>query len=290
MVEVADLRVLGVGDEARLLSFLEPYLDSSLFFFSNVEKAGLVDRGEPLQGTYVASFDARGQMTAVAAHSWNGNVMLQGDVGLEQAAQRARELSGRPVRGLIGPWNLVCRARRSLGLEAAAAAHDGREHLLALELAELRLPPLLSRGDVRLRAPTEEEAEGALGAWRADYRVECLGAERTAALAEIARDETRGWLASGTLWVLTVAGEIVAMTGFNSETRGVVQVGGVFTPPSLRGRGYARAAVGASLRLAQETRGASRSVLFTSQTNVAARRAYEALGYRIVSDFGLVLF
>jgi RimJ/RimL family protein N-acetyltransferase len=58
----------------------------------------------------------------------------------------------------------------------------------------------------------------------------------------------------------------------------------------LQGRGYARAAVAASLQLAQKERGATRSVLFTAETNLAACRTYLALGYQIVGDFGLILF
>lgn len=284
-----DLRVLGPDDQARLFAFLEPHLDSSLFLFSNVEKAGLVDRGEPYQGTYVARFDARGEMTAVAVHSWNGNVMLQGDSGLESAALYATRVSGRGVRGFIGPWALVCRVRKAFGLETARAAHDGRDHLFALSLEELRSPALLGEPGVALRRPTEDEATDLLGRWRADYHVECLGAPRTVQLAEQAREEMQGWRAVGSVWVLTVAGQIVAMTGFNSEARGIAQVGGVFTPPALRGRGYARSAVAASLQLAHAERGAVRSTLFTSETNAAACRAYTALGYRVVGDFGLVL-
>jgi predicted GNAT family acetyltransferase len=81
----------------------------------------------------------------------------------------------------------------------------------------------------------------------------------------------------------------VAMTSFNAEARGIIQVGGVFTPPSLRGNGFARAAVAASLKLKRE-QGFRRSVLFTAETNHAARRAYTALGYEVVGDYGLVLF
>ena len=91
------------------------------------------------------------------------------------------------------------------------------------------------------------------------------------------------------LWVLTLGDQIVAMTGFNAMARGIAQVGGVYTPPALRGRGYARAAVAASLKLARE-QGAVRSVLFTAETNLAAQRAYTALGYQVAGDFGLVLY
>jgi RimJ/RimL family protein N-acetyltransferase len=290
MAQVADVRVLVPGDEAQLFRFLTPHLESSLFFFSNIEKAGLLDGGEALQGTYVARFDAAGAITAVAGHSWNGNVMLQGDEGLEAAALHAVSRSGRVVRGLIGPWALVCRARQALQLEQTRAVHDDKELLFTLSLDQLAVPALLSRADVALRAPSEAEAVDLLSPWRADYHVESLGAPRTPELAEAAREQMRSWRSAGTLWVLTVAGEIVAMTGFNAETRGVCQVGGVFTPPALRSRGYARSAVAASLQLAQKERGANRSVLFTAETNQAACHTYLSLGYRVVGDFGLVLF
>jgi predicted GNAT family acetyltransferase len=119
--------------------------------------------------------------------------------------------------------------------------------------------------------------------------VESLGGNRDAALEESCRSTMQAWLSGGTLWVLTLAGEIVSMTGFNAQARGIVQVGGVYTPPALRSRSYARAAVAASLKLARE-RGASRSVLFTSERNQAAQAAYRGFGYRVTGDFGLVLY
>jgi predicted GNAT family acetyltransferase len=289
MVEVAELRVLVPGDEAPLFEFLTARLESSLFFISNVERAGLVDRGERYQGTYVAAFDARGAITAVAGHSWSGNLLLQGDVGLELAAARAVEASGRRLRGLVGPWPLVGRARDALRPSDVSVAHDGRDLLYSLSLDAMKRPELLGRADVALREPTAAETSGVVGAWRAEYHAELLGAARSAALEQQGRREAEEWRQSGELWVLTVGAEIVAMTGFNAETRGIAQVGGVFTPPERRGRGYGRAAVAGSLELARQ-RGVDRSILFTGETNLAAQRAYAGLGYQVIGDFGLVLF
>jgi predicted GNAT family acetyltransferase len=67
----------------------------------------------------------------------------------------------------------------------------------------------------------------------------------------------------------------------------IVQLGGIYTPPRLRGRGYARAAVAASL-LEARRRGAERAVLFTATPN--AERCYAAVGFRRVGDYALVLF
>src|SRR5690606_11892125 len=84
-------------------------------------------------------------------------------------------------------------------------------------------------------------------------------------------------------------GDPVAFSAFNARLPDCVQIGGVFTPPALRGRGYARAVVAGSLLHARAA-GATRSVLFTGKENAAARRAYHALGYRVVGEYGLVLF
>src|SRR5262249_29776640 len=103
------------------------------------------------------------------------------------------------------------------------------------------------------------------------------------------RSEIEILLGLGGLYVLRDAGRLVGCTAFNARLPDSVQVGGVWTPPELRGRGYARAVVAGSL-LDARAAGVERSILFTGLENVPARRVYEALGYRVVGDYGLVLF
>jgi RimJ/RimL family protein N-acetyltransferase len=284
----SELKLLQAGDEAEYFAFLERSLESSLFLIGNVERAGLDYHGQPFQGTYVAHH-ADGVITAIAGHAWNGVVMLQGDVGLEQAARRALELSGRQLKGFIGPLDLTRRARLALGASELHTAADKPENLYALTLAELVVPSLLSRAGIELRRPTADEADGVLTDFRVNYHVETLGAEARPALAEQAREEIRRLVRDERAWVLLDQGRLVAFTGFNTRTRGVAQVGGVWTPPELRSRGYARAAVAGSL-LAERAAGTRRSVLFTGQANTPAIRAYQALGFEAIGEFGLVLF
>jgi predicted GNAT family acetyltransferase len=82
-------------------------------------------------------------------------------------------------------------------------------------------------------------------------------------------------------------GAPVALSAFNCTLPDIVQLGGIFTPPELRGRGYAKAAIAAQLQAAHAA-GAERAVLFASDPK--AIRCYEGLGFRRVSDFGLVLW
>jgi uncharacterized protein len=80
----------------------------------------------------------------------------------------------------------------------------------------------------------------------------------------------------------------VAYSGSNAMLPDVVQIGGVWTPPERRGRGYARCVVAGSL-VAARKQGVARAVLFADPANAAARAAYLSIGFVIVGDYGLVL-
>src|SRR5262245_47292115 len=114
------VRTLSVGDEERLEHFLQAHADSSMFLRSNARVAGLVDRGERYQATYVA-MEADGRIIAVVAHAWNGMVLVQAPVHLDVLVRAAVTRSGRPITGLCGPDTQVTAARRVLGLADSPA-------------------------------------------------------------------------------------------------------------------------------------------------------------------------
>jgi hypothetical protein len=155
-VDRALLATLGPGDEAELERFLVAHADSSMFLRANLRRAGIVDRGELLQATYVAVRLA-GEIVAVAAHAWNGMVIVQGRVDtVGDAVRAAAERSGRDVNGFSGPYAQVVAARVALGLAARRAALDSREDLFTLALDDLRVPPLLADGRWTCRHHVEE--------------------------------------------------------------------------------------------------------------------------------------
>jgi RimJ/RimL family protein N-acetyltransferase len=283
----ASVRVLGPGDEARVADFCEAHPDTTLFFQNNVAAAGLVDRGVPYSGTYAAAFEGDA-IAALAAHYWQGNLIVEAPRRLDEVVRAAVAASGRSVTGLLGPWAQVCAARTVLGLAAAPTSMDSPDELFAVSLHQLRVPPLLSRPGVRCRMPREDELEQ-VSQWRHDYSVELLGRPASDAVLAASRAEMRRSQDDGRNFVLELDGALVAYSAYNAATPRCVQIGGVFTPPPLRGRGYARAVVAGSL-LAARTRGVERSILFTGVENHAAQAAYRALGYERVGDYGLVLF
>jgi GNAT superfamily N-acetyltransferase len=79
----------------------------------------------------------------------------------------------------------------------------------------------------------------------------------------------------------------VAATAFNAALPQIVRIGAVYTPPALRGKGYARRAVALHLKQARTT-GVRRATLFASAQNAIA--AYTAVGFRQIGEWVLAIF
>jgi predicted GNAT family acetyltransferase len=273
--------VLTPGDEEALERFLLAHADTSMFLRSNSRSAGLVDHGESMQGTYAAAWNGD-EIVAVAAHFWNGMVALQvPDPSYLDVVRIAVERSRRAVGGLAGPWTQLVAARSHLGMDAAATRLNSREDLFTLALDQLQMP--VPQGICR--APAADEID-LLVAWRATHHVDAFGATPGPEVDALARREIEG---NRFKRVLVVDDEPCSYATFNARLPDIVQVGGVYTPAPLRCRGYARALVASLLDEARND-GATRAILFTGADNVAARRAYLALGFTIVGDYGLVFF
>ena len=142
---------------------------------------GVTDRGGVYQGTYAAA-RREGAVVAVAAHYWNGVLVVQAPDHLEAVVRLAVQTSHRQVSGVSGPLDQVEAAVEALGLHARAAGRDPAERHYALDLDRLTIPGPLASGAVICRRPESAEL-GLLTEWRAAYEAESLyavaGAEQT---------------------------------------------------------------------------------------------------------------
>jgi len=277
-------RAITPTDASELEAFLALHRDSSMFLRSNLRRAGLSYEGAVGQANYAGAF-RDGHLVGVAAHCWNGMVLLQAPEHAADLARAALGWSGRPVTGLSGPLEQVREARSGLDLDEADVALDEPEWLYGLDLTQLAIPEVLSTGTVVCRPPRPDERD-VLCAWRLAYDIELLGATDSPATRQSSAQFLDTQIADGNAWVATVGHTPVSLSAFNATLPDIVQLGGIYTPPELRGRGFAKAAVAASL-LAARDRGVSRAVLFTS--NRSAMRSYEAIGFRRIGDYSLIL-
>ena len=238
---MVESRLLQAGDEARLEAFLSTRAEESLLMLSNLKRAGLEAGCAPYQGRYAAMI-SDGRVTAAAAHYWNGNLIVQAPEALDELLEAVLADMRQPIRGVLGPADQVARVRQALDLEDAPTLVAEDEDLMAVALDALVLPDALAAGRVRPRRSRRSELE-LLANWRADYEVASLGFPETPELRRGARKRVERYHREGSYWVLERGGQLVAACSFIGAYDGLVQVGGVWTPPGQRGRGYARAVV-----------------------------------------------
>jgi len=285
---VPTLKTLQTGDEVLLENFLMQHVDTSMFLRSNSREGGLINQGERFQGTYVAAIVDK-NIVAIAAHYWNGMIIVQAPVYLAEVVQQTVEQSGLAVSGIAGPATQVAAAKQVLGLADRPTQMDEQEKLLSLALQDLQVPPALASGQVQCRLPDVQELE-LLSEWSAAFHVEALGKVATPDLLSACRAEIAARQSTAKHWLLIAENTPVAYTAFNARLPDIVQIGGVWTPPKLRGKGYAKSVVAGSL-LAAKSQGVERAILFTSQENYAAQAAYQGIGFRSTGEeFGLVLY
>jgi predicted GNAT family acetyltransferase len=81
----------------------------------------------------------------------------------------------------------------------------------------------------------------------------------------------------------------VSMAGFGGPTPNGIRIGPVYTPPDLRGRGYASALTAALTRRLLEA-GRRFCFLYTDLSNPTSNSIYQRIGYRAVGDADLWSF
>lgn len=181
------------------------------------------------------------------------------------------------VMGALGPSADARAFLAASGIDAEGAPMNADEPQFMLALPDLRMPGIEG---LTLRALAEEDLP-LVADWRFAFGTEVMGWDedhRGKAAADAVRQ-----FEGGMYRILMRQGDAVAVTGFNAVLPEIVQVGGVFVPPALRGQGLARAAV--ALHLAETA--APRATLCAASDSAA--RAYEALGFERCGDFTMCL-
>lgn len=274
-------REAGPDEAADIAAFLNRHIDRAMLPLSNLTHHGMGRKGRYQMRFWLAGRGA-GIEAALGLSAMKMLLPVLPGRGAVYLAPLRPLLAGETIAGLIGPAEQAEALRRALGLANAETEHCADEPGFALDLSDLILPddPAFA-----LRPITATDMPLTIR-WRAAYRGEVVGTtpERCEALA---KEDMETYLARDSHRILEHDSTPVAMTGFNAELPGVVQVGGVYTPPDLRGRGHARAAV--ALHLAEARRkGVRRAVLFAA--NNAAARAYRAIGFTPNGRMAMIFF
>lgn len=190
---------------------------------------------------------------------------------LVEAIADAVDADGVLLPGVSGPAAGASRfAEAWAGPRKITAVPTAEEWLY--EVSDLRFPEGV---DGALRRAAEADRELLLS-WLPGFKTDAGWAGSDPAAVFVTRR-----LTARDVWIWDDDGP-VSMAARTEAVAGVSRIQAVNTPPELRGRGYASAAV-AALSASVLAQGL-RCVLNANQPNIAANHVYQRLGYRTVSD------
>ncbi len=219
------------------------------------------------------------RVTAVAAvfmYTPEFPVLLSSHMSGSAAAELARYLAaaGRQFPG-INAEQEAADAFGAVWRDRTGDAVTAYRRMRLLRLGELIRPAPGPEGTAR---PATERDRDLLAGWFDAFAREVGDPPRHDTRAMV--DERLGY-GGITLWV--AAGVPVSLAGRTRVVAGMVRVAPVYTPPELRGRGYAGAATAAVSQAALDV-GVREVVLYTDLANPTSNALYQRLGYRPVED------
>lgn len=272
------IREAGPEERAEIEALLATRIDQAMFPLVNLREHGIRRGDFPSAHDHATRFWRRGD--SLIALTRTGMLLPLLDGAPDLSGLKAA-LNGLTVTGAVGPAGSVRPVLAALALQHLPTDTDRDEPGFTLPLDRLHIPDLPG---TTLRPITPADLPR-VTPWRETYIGEVLGGTGVA-VRDRAEAELSAYLARDSHRLLLLHGNPVAMTGFNAVLPEIVQIGGVYTPPDLRGRGYARRAV--ALHLAEtRAKGTARAVLFAASD--AAARAYRSLGFQPSAPFTLCL-
>ncbi len=213
-------------------------------------------------------------------------VVLEGDDATSDAALAAItvDLAARQwsLPTAIGPDPIPARFAKLWAAQTDVHAEVGvRERAFVLRQV---IPPRATAGSMRV-ATADDTA--LVQQWYVEFGIEALGGIEVRNDAETRRHAARA-VEQGKIY-LWEDDSSVSMAGVARPTPNGISIGPVYTPPHLRGQGYASALV-AALSQHLLDQGRQFITLFTDLSNPTSNRIYQAVGYEPVCDFTLYRF
>jgi predicted GNAT family acetyltransferase len=241
------------------------------------------DPGFPTSPPYLAavSHGDRVVLAAVMTPPWN--LVLSWTAEPEALAAMAGDLDAAriPVPGTTGP---VHTAR---GFASAWCEPHGLVSQLAVAERIYRLERVIAptgvRGHVRIATAADRDL---LVEWVDAFLVEAL--ERRS-LQEAAVLVDRSFRTGSRTWYLWDDGRPVSVAASGGPTPNGIRIGPVYTPPELRGHGYASAVTAATSQIELDN-GRRFIFLFTDLSNSTSNKIYQQIGYEPVIDVDQLTF
>jgi predicted GNAT family acetyltransferase len=277
------------ADDWRVTRFdkAAEFLEAALDFLARQEAHNCVPLGLAAQlrdnperqilPPYMAVVNSGGEIVAAAAMTPpHGLVLAMTEVSGAMAALAADAYDFWPqLPGAIAPVQVA------QWFAEAWRAQTGDEVHQAMSERLYQLTRVRPQRPVPGQARRASEADRALlREWLTDFDIEAFGR----APSDVDwRIDTMLTVSQRGIYLWEVEGQPVSLAGYVGPTPRGIRIGPVYTPPALRGRGYASACVA---RLSQDKLDEGRTFcfLYTDLMNPTSNHIYQEIGYEPVCD------
>ncbi len=285
------MKIVNVTDATidRCFAFLKKHEDSAQFLINNLREHGPKLTAHHNSGNF-KMVTAADEMVGVFCLTRRGNLNAQLEVNrVEASCTEAiiESLKSEPImlKGFIGDWpsiEPILTLYRKLHPDYAPA-YESKEILYSYQLnpTDQKL-----QHDHRVRFLEERDFPQWLVFSKA-YMAELSIPDELS--DEQKRSDFAKQIKNQVWWGLFQGDSLQSRVALNSKGESVGQVGGVYTPPNLRQRGLAKAAMFHMLKDCRDLHHHTKSILFTGETDLPAQKLYQSMGYKRIGSFALVL-
>lgn len=272
------------GNVVEALAFLKKHENFSLFLLGNLEAYGYQLSSSPNSGNF-RLIRCDGSVVAVFCLTRRGTIIvhstLEDDWIYETIVEECRD-EGIPIVGLLGEWDFcekfwsVLKEKQWIQKELFSA----REVLYVVDVRSQ-----LFSGHNNVRCLCAEDYDQ----WEYN-RLSYL--EETGLPKDLSLEQLRALflekVTRKTSWGFFLEGKLVSMVELTAQAQDLAQVGGMYTQPAHRNKGYAKAVMEVLMREAKEVHAIRKLVLFTGEINCSARKLYESLRFYPVGYYALL--
>ncbi len=281
------IRKVDETSQGKVIAFLKRHENYALFLLGNLDVYGCKLTKEPYSGNF-KQIAEEGKIVGVFCLTRSGSILIVSEVQaeslFEQVLQSCKE-EGIVIKAVLGDW-VFCSPfwaflkKQGIITVEQFIGKQGKEVLYSLDLSQEQVP---LQANARLLEVPDYPQWWSL---RIAYEKE-MNLPR-----DLTEEEERALFVSKVkrkvVWGVFEKGELVSSLELNAKAKDLGQVGGVYTIPHMRRRGYSKALMLQIMHDAKVLHGIRKLIIFTEENNIPAQRLYESLGSQHIGFFALL--
>lgn len=264
------------------VNYLRNHKETSMFLLGNLDEHGPYKTNHQNSGNFYQIVD-NGTVCGVFCLANRGNLLIEIDKMPDYGfiLKFINENEDVEITGVIGEYQVSLKVWNSLKelIPAVSENFSSKEILYSLSLDSGEYADVVG-GNIFERDEFESYSD-----MTSEFYAESGMEDSSTPQQRLER--FNHYLNTKSLWNYKCNGEIVSMANLNSMLVDIAQVGGVYTPPKHRSKGFSKQCVRKLIHDCKSSLGISTIILFTGSNNLSAQKVYESVGFKRIGHYGM---